>query len=57
MLMNVVAAEVVGPHRVYLTLEDGMADEGEVVQLARFKAVFVTLADRDIPQPVRKEAA
>ncbi len=48
MLMDVVAAQVVGPHTAHLTLEDEVADEGDLTQLVRSRGALLTLADPDI---------
>lgn len=45
MLKDVVAVEVVGPHRLRLTFEDGVAGEVDVARLVAFEGVFAPLAD------------
>ena len=45
MLKDVVAVEVIGPHRLRLTFEDGVSGEVEVAWLVAFEGVFAPLAD------------
>lgn len=47
MLKDVVAVEVVGPHRLRLTFEDGVSGEVDVARLVAFEGVFAPLVDPD----------
>ena len=53
MLKDVVAVEVVGPHRLRFTFEDGVSGEVDVAQLATFEGVFAPLADPERFREVR----
>ena len=56
MLKDIVAVELVGPHRLRLTFEDGVAGEVDVARLVRFEGVFAPLADPDTFARVRVAA-
>jgi hypothetical protein len=56
MLKDVVAVEVVGPHRLRLTFEDGMSGEVDVARLVVFEGVFAPLADPERFREVRVSA-
>jgi hypothetical protein len=56
MLKDVVAVEVVGPHRLRLTFEDGLSGEVDVAGLVAFEGVFSPLADPERFREVRVSA-
>ena len=53
MLKDVVAVEVVGPHRLCLTFEDGVSGAVDVARLVAFEGVFASLADPEQFRAVR----